>query len=349
MWKNVHKFALVLLREEGDVIGNAAVEVDWEPAVNCATFHFQRRGELPIDDTCGTAAILPLWDRDMGPPYCRGFRVSLPRPQQSACISDFPTGYFRRLASIAAGLFIESGKLEKGDVFRYVVVALSSDEPPSAPASMSELQVAEQATPLQVQESSLAEWISRAKPVGTVDADDMPVFVPPYLLEQVAAQTLAERGRETGGILIGRLHRDPSVPEIFAEVTAHIPAEHARGDVVKLTFTPETWSAVDAAIKLRAKNGTREIYLGYWHSHPVSRWCAARECSPDKQKNCALACDFFSADDETLFRTIFPRSHSLALVANDTAFQDLTFSWFGWREGFIQPRGYYLLGDRHAT
>jgi Prokaryotic homologs of the JAB domain len=343
--KNDHKFALVLFAAEGEPLGSAAMEVDWEPAVEWTSFYFHRRGELPLNDGCGTASIQPLWDPEVGEPYCRGFRVSIARSGQSPCTSDFPVSYFRRLAANAAALFVQQGKMEKGDIFRYVVIALARAERDSgAPAGG--LQVEERAAPLRVLESSLADWQSRATPVGVLDPDDMPVFVPQYLLDQVAFQTVAERGRETGGILIGHLHRDAAVPEIFAEVTAQIPAEHTRGDAVKLTFTPATWSAVDDAIKLRRRG---EIYLGYWHSHPVRAWCASRECTLEKQKNCRLARDFFSADDEALLRAVFPRGHSLALVANDTAFQDLTFSWFGWREGSIQPRGYYLIGGAHAT
>jgi JAB domain-containing protein similar to deubiquitination enzymes len=343
--KNDHKFALVLFGDEGEPLGSAALEVDWEPAVQWTNFYFLRRGELPLNDGCGIALIQPLFDREVGAPYCRGFRVSIARTDQSPCTSDFPVSYFRRLAVKAAALFVEQGKLEKGDIFRYVVVALACDETASA-ATAGGLQVEERVAPLRLLESSLTEWQRRATPVGMVDPDDMPVFVPQYLLDQVAALTVAERGRETGGVLIGNLHRDATVPEIFAEVTAQIPAPHTRGDAVKLTFTADTWVAVDTAIKLRRSS---EIYLGYWHSHPVRAWCASRECTLEKQRNCKLAKDFFSADDEALLRAVFPRGHSLALVANDTAFQELTFSWFGWREGSIQPRGYYLMGDDHAT
>lgn len=344
MLKNDYRFALVLFGEEGETLGSAAVEADWEPAVQWTSFYFLRRGELPLNDGCGTACILPLWDREAGEPYCRGFRVSIDRSGRSPCTSDFPAGYFRRLAAKAAALFVEKGKLEEGATFRYVVVALpKKDARDVSPGNG--LQVEQRVAPLRLLESSLHEWQQRATPVGVIDGDDMPVFVPQFLLDQVTAQTTAERGRETGGILIGHLHHDTQ-PEIFAEVTAQIPAEHTRGDSVKLTFTPETWAAVDAAIKLR---GQSEYYLGYWHSHPVRSWCAARECTLEKQRNCKLARDFFSTDDEALLRAVFPRGYSLALVANDTAFQDITFSWFGWREGSIQPRGYYLMGDRNAT
>jgi len=339
-----HRYALVLFDKDGAPLGSAAVEVDWEPAVQWSSFFFLRRAELSLCGS-GTVSIVPLWDREVGEPYCRGFRVSIARNGQSACTSDFPSSYFRRRAAKAAAGFVRQGKLEKDAVFRYVVVALQGKEPAGVSPAQG-LYVEEQVQPLRLRDSSLADWQKRATPVGPVDPDDMPVFVPQHLFDQVAEQTLAERGRETGGILIGNLHRDAALPEIFAEVTAQIPAEHTRGDAVKLTFTPDTWVAVDTAIKLRSRG---EIYLGYWHSHPVFEWCKSRECTLEKQANCAMSKNFFSSDDEGVMRAVFPRGHSLALVANDTAFTSLTYSCFGWREGSIQPRGYYMMGEHHAT
>ena len=339
-----HQFAVVLFDQDGETLGSAAVEADWVPAVEWASWRFRRKGELSLSNGCGAASILPQWNREMGEPYCSGVRVSFARDGRSPCTSDFPVSYFRQAAAKVAALFVEKGKLKQAARFQYVVVALEKEA--AGVTASTRLQVEERITPLHLVDSPLAAWQQRATPVGLIDDDDMPLFCPRHVLDQVAAQTLAERGRETGGVLVGRLHRDPGLPEIFAEVTAQIPAEHARGDAVKLTFTPETWSAVDAAIKLR---GRSEVYLGYWHSHPVFEWCKARECSLEKQRNCKLASGFFSADDQDVLRAVFPQGHNVALVANDTAFQDLTFSWFGWREGAVQPRGYYLMGDHHAT
>jgi hypothetical protein len=45
-------------------------------------------------------------------------------------------------------------------------------------------------------------------------------------------------------------------------------------------------------------------------------------------------------------RAAFPRAYSVAIVANDTAFTDLTFSMFGNREGTTQPRGFHVLEDK---
>ena len=179
-----------------------------------------------------------------------------------------------------AAVFVEKGKLEQNEAFRYVVVALAGSEKPEA-VPTSGMQVEERVVTLPVQESSLADWQLRSTPVGHIDPDDFPIFVPQYVLDQVAEQTLAERGRETGGILIGKLHRDRGVPEIFAEITAMIPAEYTEGDAVKLTFTADTWVAVNNAIKLR---GGDELYAGYFHSHPVRNWCASRASARSKSK-----------------------------------------------------------------
>ena len=112
---------------------------------------------------------------------------------------------------------------------------------------------------------------------------------------------------------------------------------------MKLTFTPQTWAAADAALRLRKRG---EVFLGYWHSHPVREWCKGKACTPEAQKTCHLAKDFFSADDEAVMRAAFPRAYNIAIVANDTAFTDLTFSMFGNREGITQPRGFYVLEEK---
>jgi hypothetical protein len=339
-----HQFAVVLFDQDGDTLGSTAAEVDWVPAVEWASWHFRRNGELPLANGCGAASILPRWNSEMGEPYCSGFRVSFAREGTSPCMSDFPLSYFRGVAAKAAALFVKEGKLKQNDRFHYVVVALEK-ETSSVPA-IPGLHVEDLTPPMHFVNSSVAEWQQRAKAVGVIHPDEMPVFCPQHILDQVAALTLADRGRETGGVLVGNLHCDPTVPEVFAEVTAQIPARHAQGDAVKLTFTPETWAAVDAAIKLR---GRAEIYLGYWHSHPVFEWCKSRQCSIDKQRDCKLASNFFSADDQDVLRAVFPQGYNVAIVANDTAFQELTFSWFGWREGVVQPRGYHVMGDYYAT
>jgi hypothetical protein len=174
--------------------------------------------------------------------------------------------------------------------------------------------------------------------MGEAHKEDAPVFIPRQVFEEASAITRQAGAKETGGILIGHLRRDPEAAEIFLEVTAQIPARDAEADLTSLKFTPEVWTEVRAAIELRRRG---EIMLGWWHSHPVREWC--RECPIERQQKCAMASEFFSAHDRHLHRTVFPGAHSIALVANDTATDEVTFSAFGWRRGVIEPRGVYMV------
>ncbi len=333
-----YRFAVVLFRQDGSCVGTVPANRDWEPAHEWTRFHFQRRGELPLDGN-GSASLLPLWDRTLGEPYCRGYRVEISRPGQRAVTADFPSTHFEGFASAAATLFVKRQQLREGEHYSYLVAAHPMPEEAPKPGGLS---VTNASPCVPVRDASLGTLLARAKPAGVNDADDMPVFIPQHVLAEAAERTCAERGTETGGILIGMLCRDEAAGEIFAEVSAQIPAEHTNGSQVKLTFTPQTWSAAAAALRLR---GQGESYLGYWHSHPVREWCKAKDCTLEKQKSCPLAKDFFSSDDEAVMRAAFPRAYNIAIVANDTAFTALTFSMFGNREGLLQPRGYCVLED----
>jgi len=331
-----HFFAVALFREDGTTLGTVPVHRDWEPAHEWTRFHHQRRGELSLEEN-GVASVLPLWEHTLGEPYCRGYRIRIAQPGQRPVQSDFPSTQFREFASAVASVFVEDKKLREGERYTYVVVAHPA--PPEAPKSGG-LSVSNASPCVPVQAASLQDYLARATPIGIVDCEDMPVFVARQVLAEVEERTHAEEGIETGGVLIGMLWRDEGVGDIFGEVTAQIPAEHTSGSNVKLTFTPQTWAAADSALRLRNRG---EIYLGYWHSHPVRAWCKSKACTPEQQRACHLAKDFFSADDEAVMRAAFPRAYSIAIVANDTAFTDLTFSMFGNREGITQPRGFYVL------
>jgi hypothetical protein len=332
------RFAVALFREDGASLGTVPVDRDWEPDYEWTRFYFQRKGELALDGN-GSASVLPLWDYSLGEPYCRGYRIQIAQPGRRPVASDFPKTHCRSVASVAASQLVEQKQLRDGELYSYMLVAHPS--PLKEPQSGG-LTVANASPGVPAQDAVLDSFLAGASSCGVLQDDDMPVFVARRVLDEAAEQTHANEGTETGGILIGRLWRDTAAGEIFADVTAQIPAEHASGTNVKLTFTPEVWTAAGAALRLRRKG---EIYLGYWHSHPVREWCKNKECTVEKQKSCSLGKDFFSADDEAVMRAAFPRAYSIAIVANDTAFTDLTFSMFGNREGITQPRGFYVLEE----
>ncbi len=343
MLENTHQFVLEFFKEDGTKLGQTAVEVDWEPAREWTRFYAVRRGLLPVTETAAAASVKPLWDRSAGEPYICGFRLSIAANGSGEVAEDFPVRYFRGLARQACSYFVEKGKLQGLDHFQYLVTAYATG-PASSPDS-SRIESEELAPALTYHDSALAGFIAGAVPQGTMDIEDMPLFIPRAVLDEAAESTRLAAGREVGGVLIGNLHHDSGLPEIFAEVTAQIAAK-TLGDMTKLTFNEETWMAARSAIRLRNRN---ELYLGYWHSHPVREWCKAKACHPEKVRNCSLAKDYFSADDELVLRTAFGRAHNVGLVCNDAPLSDLTFSLFGWRRGLIEPRGYYILGGEHAA
>ncbi len=333
-----YRFAVAMFAEDGTSLGTVAAKRDWGPVHEWTRFRFQRRGQLSLDGD-GSASVLPVWETTLGEPYCRGYRIQIEQPGRVPLCSDFPNTHFRDAASTVASVFVEQKKLREGEYYSYLVVAQPAPVQPESPGG---LRVCNASPPVPARNASLNIFLTASTACGTIDDSDMPVFVSPQVLEEAAAQTRAHEGTETGGILIGKLWRDLAVAEIFAQVTAAVPAEHSIGNHVKLTFTPQTWTAANAALRLRNRD---EILLGYWHSHPVRTWCKGRSCSLDAQKSCRFAKDFFSADDEDVLRAAFPAPWCFAIVANDTAFTDLMFSMFGNREGITTPRGFFVLRE----
>ena len=336
---NGYQYVIELFREDDSPLGQASVKVDWGPAEEWARFQAMRRGLLGSNETGRVASIEPLWLREAGEPHLEGFRVSI-ATGAGELATDFATSYFKGLATQASSHFIEKGRLQTGERFRFLATAFRQEsEKPNG--SRFQFTTEEVAPPIAIRDSSLAERMAVAVPHGAICAGDVPVFVPQRVLDEAATLSRQAAAKETGGVLIGHLHRDPSVPDMFVEVTAQIHARHTEADLTKLTFTSETWTEVQAAIDLR-RNG--EMMLGWWHSHPVREWC--KDCAPERQQVCRMASDFFSAHDHALHRTVFPRAYSIALVANDVATGDVTFSAFGWREGLLESRGFHIRGDR---
>lgn len=334
-----YQYVIELFREDDSPLGQASVKVDWGPAEEWARFQAMRRGLLGSNETGRVSAIEPLWLGDAGEPQVEGFRVKI-ATEVGEVATEFATSYFKSLASQASSHFIEKGRLQAGDRFRYLVAAFRQEsEKPSG--SRFQFTTEEVAPQIAIVDSSLAESVAVAVPHGAICAGDVPAFVPQRVLDESASLSRESVAKETGGILIGHLHRDASVPEMFVEVTAQIHARHTEADLTKLTFTSETWTEVQGAIDLRRKG---EMMLGWWHSHPVREWC--KDCAPERQQVCRMAGDFFSAHDHALHRTVFPRAYSIALVANNVATGDVTFSAFGWRDGLLESRGFHIAGTQ---
>jgi hypothetical protein len=334
MLRNGYQYAIVIYGTDGTLLDQTPIEVDWEPAEEWARFEALRRG-LPARAELRAASILPLWNVKREQPYVRGFRVDLDDGEAS---SDFDLTYFQDLARVLIAGLVERGVLavDGRHDFRYRVVAFETTHSGTPPAVGRTFTI-ERITPaLELHGGSLAEFIAGSPP-GGAPSEEVQVFVPAAVVEEVAGLTRATGDRETGGVLIGHVHRDPYSGDLFLEVTAQIPARHARGDLDRLSFRPADWTEVQAALDLRRQG---EVLLGWWHCHLARLLC--KNCPPESQRHCSFATGTFSAYDRHLHRTVFPRAYSVALVVNDAA-AGLSYSMFGWHRGRVEPRGFRIL------
>lgn len=342
--KSSHAWAAALFRdadgERGREVATVPLAVDWEPAREWARLLAARRGRMAPGDVEREAEVVPLWHRELGEPYLAGFELRLRLPGEGGeTVAEFPSAYFRAGAEQAASALVAEGKLAEGEKFAYLATAYPAARPatPGATGGGALFEAEEVASPARVRRGALARFRRRARAQGSADERDLPFFLPAGVLAEAAELGTAAGACETGGILVGHLRRDRG-GELFGEVTAQVPALRAEGSATRLTFSPEVWTEARAALDLRRRD---ELMLGWWHSHPVREWC--KDCPPEKRRGCRLAADFLSAHDRLLQRAVFPRAWSVALVVNVVADGPPTFSFFGWREGLLQPRGFDLL------
>jgi proteasome lid subunit RPN8/RPN11 len=330
-----YRYMLDLLAEDGTVLGQVGVEPDWEPVLECASFAAIRRGLLPPSTATVPGAVEPVWDEKRGRPLVSGFRVRIDGLGDTDG-SLLGVSYLSALARQASLDLVERGALQPGAPFLYRVSAFPV-EAPSGAGEPATFDVEEVASPLPVEERSLGPLLAASARWGeAADAEEMTVLVPRRVLDEAMALARRDPETESGGILVGKLSRDPETAEIFLEVTAQIPARHALSHATKLTFTAETWAAAEAAMRLRRRG---EIMCGWFHDH--LDWC--RRCPEESRWRCTASNAFFSADDAHLHRVCFGRAYQVALLISDSIRTGMTWSLYGWRRGTVEPRGFHIL------
>jgi hypothetical protein len=334
-------------------LGTVPVMPDWEPLLQWAGFSALRNNpaRVAIVDI-DNIQIEPCWDAQRGKPYLTALRIAVLQDTGDPIIYTVPLNYFHTLARMASSDFVKCGKLAAGEIFEYSVCAYPRQIIERKPAPDSRFSVTPVAEALAIDERSLDEFLPAAYSDAYVHPEHFPVFMPKYMLEEAAELSSRAGAVETGGILIGHLHKDSRLQEVFLEVTAQIPARHAQQELTRLAFTPDTWSAVDAALKLR---GRGEQYVGWWHTHPAGHWCD--ECPAETKQRCKsagrLSGDFFSNYDVALHRAVFPSAYSVALVISDSCKSpgDSVWQLYGWHYGMMASREFHVLNadDRIAA
>ncbi len=332
-----HRYAAEATDREGRRLGELVLVPDFAPAAEWSHWHGVRQG-LPARSHHGPGHVEPVFDPTLGQPYVSGIRVRLDGVDPANDAPPVTWRYFRPAVENASAQMVRAGTLKAGESFNYRICAYPLDEGTTAQASTED---DDPAAPLALGSSPLAYWVSGATHLcrGAWHDQDFPVFVHPMVLDQVAELARTAGDHETGGVLIGHLHRDTQSREVFAEVTAQIPASLADAGHAHLGFTAETWSAVSDALTLRRRH---ELWMGWWHSHPD--FCA--RCAPERRRNCPLSQPFFSRADCEVHRTVFDAAFHIALLLSDVGEGSLRADWFGWREGQVAARGVYLMpGD----
>jgi proteasome lid subunit RPN8/RPN11 len=342
MTQHEYRFAIDYYTEHGRALGPVAVEPDWQPAREWARFTGMRQGLLPPLTTHPPGAIEPVWDEALGAPVCSGVRVVFPQGDGDGAgdevSAEIPRRYFHELARAKSSVWIERGELSAGELYRYRVCAYPgrAAAPSSAASAAGVLAAEEVPRPLALEDAELTAFLGRAEPRGDFDLEDVRVFIPQQVLDEAREHASRAGDVETGGVLVGKLRRDAAAPEIFLEVAAQLPAQHAEATATRFSFTPATWAAAHGALELR---GNQEIICGWWHLHLM--FC--RSCPEERQRACPLARPFFSSEDHHLHRACFPQAYQVALLISDLPDGGLTPALFGWRRGMIEPRGFHVL------
>jgi hypothetical protein len=336
-----HLFALEV-RRGGTALPPVRLDPDFGPALEAARFAALRRGCPPDRAFVAAAGVVPRWDEALGPPYLEAVTVATRGAEEEGTV-DLSAEYFGESIRRAVATLVRDGRVTSSDTIEYRLTAFPIGDDDASVADGARLAADELPIDLAVTSASLGDRLARAKaPAAATSADDCPVFIPERVIDEAMRLAREADGVETGAFLAGRLWRDEAAGDVFLEVTELLPARHTQATVATLTFTPETWWDVRAALTLR---GRGEHLLGWVHQHLVSRLCASHGCSETSQRRCPMARDFFSAHDRLLHRTMFPRGYAVALVVNDWAFAPMSVSLFGYRAGLIEPRPFHQLSD----
>lgn len=336
-----YRFVMELLKRDGTRLGQVPVVADWEPALEAARFTAMRRLPLAAIGADAVAEFLPAWHERLGQPYICAVNVSLQVSGAGEFSSRVPTSYFKTLAVAASAPLVHNGSLREGEHFEFLVAAFPSPPPATADSRQrARFDIQDVPTSLPLQSSALEDYNARSTAVGDRNEADIAVFIPRDVLAEADHMTRDAAGLETASVLIGHLHRDVQTGDLFLEVTAQIPARNSQATATKVSFGPETWAAVHAALALRGGN---EQWVGWFHSHPAASWCNPK-CSPQDRAQCPLQRSFFSADDCDVHRTVFSKAYQIALLVTNTD-AGLQHALFSWRNGVIVQRGFNIIGN----
>lgn len=332
-------WALEVVRADGSVACVTPFRPDWRAASDWLRFEGIRRGLLPPVLVDADAEVVPVWDCERGEPWvsaaCLTLRAAggdavLAEQVPLGCLVDGVRGVLRAL--------VRGGVLADGETVHPRVRARAAADEAGVADATGGIGIEPLPVELALRDTALAPLLARATECDAQLADrDVPVLLPAPILDEIAAAARLTPDLESGGFLLGHLHRDASLPECFVEVTARIPARHVIAERFKLTFTPETWAAAQADAAAR---GRGERVVGWHHFHPW--WC--RSCPTERRPGCTLDPSAFSSDDVSL-HGLFALPCATALLSHERPDGTIAHALHGWRRGVVVARGYHRIDD----
>lgn len=153
--------------------------------------------------------------------------------------------------------------------------------------------------------------------MGMIHSDAIPIFFHESVLEEVLDFSEQDTEREVGGFLLGVVSEDQ--PR-YVDVRHFLPAVDARSRNASLTFTHETWAAMNRQV---AEKFPDEIVVGWHHTHPGFGI-------------------FLSGYDLFIHRNYFDAPWHIAMVVDP---QRHEFGFFQWRSKEIVDCGFVCVFD----
>jgi proteasome lid subunit RPN8/RPN11 len=318
-----YRLALILTGPENEDLGQHPIEPDWVPVRESVQFELLRRDGIsvtPIGEE--DYSLTPIFSTESGGPWLEGVNAIADSDGQQFSL-DFPNAAFVRPASrLLSARMVAEKKVETGDLITYRAVAYPiGDVPtPGQPSPFTEVAILPPIHEIAGLDATFPGAVRVETDAGDDAAEPFPILVSHDLIEEIKAASEAADTVETGGLLLGRLHRyeDSDTHRLAVEITAQIHAQYTEASNTSLRFTDETWSAANHALRLRKSavdSLAAEIVIGWWHSHPARTWCP-EACPLENRLTCPKQAPFFSSDDLTLHREVFPKAHQLGLLVN---------------------------------
>ena len=191
-------------------LGSVPIQPDFDPVLEWAALEAIRK--IPSDTVVLNSAagrVEPCWHAKLGNPYLGGIRAVVAPGGSPAAAFEIPTSYFQDLAESVSPTLVETGKLEPGEVFQYLVCAYPAEPQGHAenePEGLLSVKPVTEAVP--VDEQSMDVFLADSFPSGSVDDSHIPVFLPRAVIEE-AAELTADEQRDTvlrlGGLWPGPL------------------------------------------------------------------------------------------------------------------------------------------------